>query len=225
MRTVARLPSTTPSHRLSEEEFKRYEGQWSLTRNKVGQKRESANSSRCDFRLSSCSLKQKPSPSWIRHEVVEPIPPQQYRRWRSPQFLVDWDTSESWWSSWEVKSFVCCSKFRLQLIAIYCNRRACKQIHFTRHFLSCTVRTLNDVLHHIWLKNVFVRITPYSWSSMSFVWVFVASYIQNKRLNENVVSTGKRCVRLGPDGGTPQISSDRITDPHFHPQGKRLRHL
>ena len=30
------------------------------------------------------------------------------------------------------------------------------------------------------------------------------SYIQNKRTNEkNMVATGKRCVRLGPDGGTP----------------------
>ena len=42
------------------------------------------------------------------------------------------------------------------------NKSSCRQIHLTRHLFSCTVRTP-------WLKNVFVRITPYSWSSMSCV--------------------------------------------------------
>ena len=52
-------------------------------------------------------------------------------------------------------------------MAIHCNRRGRgTQIHITRHFFSCTVRTLNDVHSHHGSKNVFVRITPYSWSSM-----------------------------------------------------------
>ena len=45
--------------------------------------------------------------------------------------------------------------------------RTCRQIQLTHHFFSCTVRTLNDVTLTSWLKNVFVRITSCSRSSMS----------------------------------------------------------
>ena len=48
----------------------------------------------------------------------------------------------------QILSLFCYSWFRLQLMAIHCNRRVCRQIHLTRHFLSCTVRTLNDVHSH-----------------------------------------------------------------------------
>ena len=48
------------------------------------------------------------------------------------------------------------------------------------------------------------------------------SYIQNKRTNEKI---GKWCVRLGPDGGTPEMRNDRNTDAHFHRQGQLSRHL
>ena len=34
-----------------------------------------------------------------------------------------------------------------------------------------------------------------------------------------MVATGKRCVRVGPDGGTPQMSSDRSTYLHFSTAG------
>ena len=47
---------------------------------------------------------------------------------------------------------ICCGSFRLQLIAIYCNRRGVWTVHLTRHYSSCSEHAL-IVAHHIaWLK-------------------------------------------------------------------------
>ena len=40
-------------------------------------------------------------------------------------------------------------------------------------FFSCTVRMRDDVYHTTWLKNVFVRIRPYSCSPMISGWLIV----------------------------------------------------
>ena len=61
--------------------------------------------------------------------------------------------------------FFCYSWIRSKSMAIHCNRW--EVLTGTPHtsFFSCTVRMLN-VCHTTWLKIVFVRITPYPWSSM-----------------------------------------------------------
>ena len=48
----------------------------------------------------------------------------------------------------EVNSFFCYSWFRLQLMAIHCNRREVETGTTHTSFFSCTVRTLNDVHSH-----------------------------------------------------------------------------
>ena len=54
----------------------------------------------------------------------------------------------------EFNSFlnVCCSRFRLQLIAICCNRRVVYTVHFIRHFFSCSEHALIVAHHTAWLK-------------------------------------------------------------------------
>ena len=60
----------------------------------------------------------------------------------------------------EFNSFsICCSSFRLQLMAICCNRRRVYTVHLIRHFLSCSEHALIVAHHTAWLKNVLVRIT------------------------------------------------------------------
>ena len=96
-------------------------------------------------------------------EVAEPISPQ-YRRWHS-------SSRDSRWILGHVQKLVelmrgqfhpffvvCCSRFRLQLIAIYCNRREwCRQRHFTRHFFSCTAHVFHDVWYTTTLAQVSAR--------------------------------------------------------------------
>ena len=85
------------TYHLSEEEFKRYQGQWYLTLNKSG--KNVPMRLRPNFRA-AVSLKNR-----LHREsselVAEPISPQQYRRWHSSSSdsWWDWDTSKSWWSS------------------------------------------------------------------------------------------------------------------------------
>ena len=59
---IDKLAQQDHTYRLSEEEFKRYQGQWYLTLNESG--KNAMMRLRPDF--SSCSLHQKPSPSRIR---------------------------------------------------------------------------------------------------------------------------------------------------------------
>ena len=63
------------------------------------------------------------------------------------------------------KKKVCCSRFRLQLIAIYCNRQGVWTAHFIRHFFSCSEHALIVAHHTAWLKNVLVRVMSSTWSS------------------------------------------------------------
>ena len=58
-------------------------------------------------------------------------------------------------------------------MAIYCNQRVVWSDTPHTSLFSGTMRTLNKCALTSWLKNVFVRITPHSWSSMSCVWLFV----------------------------------------------------
>ena len=53
--------------------------------------------------------------------------------------------------------WICCGSFRLQLIAICCNRRVCKQYTSNVTF-SCSEHALIVAHHTAWLKNVFVRV-------------------------------------------------------------------
>ena len=84
------------TYRLSKEEFKRYQGQWYLTLNKLGKKTRRFDFDQI-FVLQSHSKKSLHRESG--EEIAEPISPQQCRRWHS--FLSDswWDTSKSWRSS------------------------------------------------------------------------------------------------------------------------------
>ena len=64
---------------------------------------------------------------------------------------------------------VCCSWFRLQLMAICCNRRGVWTVHFIRHFFSCSEHAPIVVHHTAWLKNVLLRVMSSTWSSTSVV--------------------------------------------------------
>ena len=84
---------------------------------------------------------------------------QQYQRWylsSSSDSWWNWVTSKRWWSS-----------FRLQLMAICCNRRVeVKTVHLIRHFFSCSEHALIVAHHTAWFKNVLVRVMPSTWSPM-----------------------------------------------------------
>ena len=110
--------------RLTPEEKRRNQGQWCLTLNKSG--KNATMRLRSDFRAAVTIKNRLHGESG--EERAEPIPFQQCQRWHpssSSDSWWSWDTSKSWWSSW-VRFFfeiVCCSRFRLQLTAICCNRR------------------------------------------------------------------------------------------------------
>ena len=62
----------------------------------------------------------------LHRESGEPISPEQYRRWHPSSSTSWWDKSELDWKWAHKKSFkwlFCYSWFRLQSIAIHCNRR------------------------------------------------------------------------------------------------------
>ena len=98
-------------------------------------------------------------------EIEEPIFPQQCRRWHSSSSdsWWDWDTSQSWWSSWYfflmrmkwLRSFLFCyNQFRLQSMAIHCNRRGVyTETPHTSFLLLHSAHTGWCTLTS-WLKNV-----------------------------------------------------------------------
>ena len=124
-----KLAQEDHTYRLSKEEFKRDQGQWYLSHiEHIGQECADATS----IRLSSCSNKQEPSPSRIRRRTcrtysfstISEMAPFFLKR-----FLMELGHGQKLvelMSSIHFKN-VCCSRFRLQLIAIYCNRRGCRQ--------------------------------------------------------------------------------------------------
>ena len=60
----------------------------------------------------------------------------------------------------------CQNKLLFTWLKTGCDSRShqnCRQIHLTRHFSSCTLHFVILCILTTWLKNVFVRITPYSW--------------------------------------------------------------
>ena len=119
-----KLAQVDHSYRLSREEFKRYQGQRYLTLNKSG--KNAPMWLRSDFRAAVTIKNRLHRESG--EERAEPIPFQQHQRWHpssSNDSWWNWDTSKSWWSSWVrfMFSIVCCSRFRLQLVAIYRKRR------------------------------------------------------------------------------------------------------
>ena len=129
------------------------------------------------IRLSSCSHNQEPSPSRIRRRSCTTHSPEPYRRWHpssSSDSWWNWDTSRSWWSSWVQFIFenVCCSRFRLQLIAIYCNWRCVYTVHLSRHFFSCTAHMFNNVLHNT-LAQVSARARHLIYMVIHVVWLSV----------------------------------------------------
>ena len=85
------------TYRLSKEEFKRYQGQWYLTLNKLGKK--DPMRLRSGFRA-AVPLKKRLYRE-LGEEIAEPISPQQYMRWHSfsSDSWWDWGTSNSWWGS------------------------------------------------------------------------------------------------------------------------------
>ena len=109
----------------SSEEYLRYQKHWYLTLNKSC--KNAPMRLRSDFRAAVTIMNRLHWESG--EEGAEPIPFQQYQRWHpsssSSSSWWNWDTSKSWWSWWEefIFEIVCCSRFRLQLMAICCNRR------------------------------------------------------------------------------------------------------
>ena len=156
--------------------IQRYQGQLYLTLNKSG--KNAPMRLRPDFRA-AVSLKNRLHRESGK-EIAEPISPQQYRIWHSSSSDSWWDTSKSWWSSWLIRRgrfiLFCYSWFRLQLMAIHCNRRGVYTGTPHTSFFSCALHTFHNVYHTTWLKNVFVRITPYPWSSMMSGWLIVCSF-------------------------------------------------
>ena len=126
------------TYRLSIEEFKRYQGQWYLTLNKSG--KNALMRLRPDFRA-AVSLKNRPHRE-SGEEIAKPISPQQYRRWHSSSSDSWWDTSKSWWSSCfffeRSLHLFCYSWFRLQLMAIHCNRWCVYTDKLHTSFFSCS---------------------------------------------------------------------------------------
>ena len=79
------------------------------------------------------------------------------------------------WFFKEVTSFFCHRWFRLQLMAIHCNRRECTQIHFTRRFSVAQGACLMMCITPHWLQCLHARVTSLSIPSMVSGWLFVAS--------------------------------------------------
>ena len=98
--------------------FQKYKGPWYVTLYKSGE--NGLMRLRPDFRA-AVSLKNR-----IHRESGEPISTQQYRRWHPSLSTSWWDKSEWDWKWAHKNSFkwlFCYSWFRLQSIAIHCNRR------------------------------------------------------------------------------------------------------
>ena len=91
------LAQQNHTYRPSKEEFERYQGQWYLTLNTSG--KNAPMRLRSDFRA-AVSIKNRLHRE-SGEEVVQPISPQQYRRWHSSSSdsWWNWDTSKSSWSS------------------------------------------------------------------------------------------------------------------------------
>ena len=118
-RTCKRRPYIS-SHSRGKE---KYQGQWCLTLNKAG--KNGPMKLRSDFRA-AVSMKNR-----LHHEsgeqVEDPIHPEQYSQWHPSSSTSWWDKSEWNWK-WAHKIFFndlsfCYNWFRLQSIAIHCNRR------------------------------------------------------------------------------------------------------
>ena len=117
-----KLAQEDHAYRLSKEEFERYQGQWYLTLNKSG--KNAPMRLRSDFRA-VVTIKNR----LHREPGAERAEPIQYQRWHpSPQVIPGGiGTRPKAVGAHEFNSFfskiVCCSRFRSQLMAIYCNRR------------------------------------------------------------------------------------------------------
>ena len=113
------------TYHLSPEEFRRYQGQWYITLNRSG--KNVPMKLRSDFRT-VVSMKNR-----LHHEsgqqVEELIHPDQYRIWHPSSSTSWWDKSESNWKRAH-KNF---SWFRLQSMAIHCNRRGVDR--YTSHVI------------------------------------------------------------------------------------------
>ena len=114
-----KLAQQEHSYRL----FKRYQGQWYLTLNKSGN--NAPMRLRSDFRAAVTIKNRLHRESG--EERAEPIPIQQYQRWHpssSSFFMVELGHVQKLVELMTSIHFsICCSSFRLQLIAICCNRR------------------------------------------------------------------------------------------------------
>ena len=93
----------------------------------------------------------------------------------------------------EALSQRCCSKTEKQIVT------ARTLYTYTPHtsFFSCTVRMHDDVYHTTWLKNVFVRITPYSWSSMMFSALNLIFHVVNAKENITCASANRGVLFCG----------------------------
>ena len=78
--------------------------------------------------FSSCCLYEKSFTPRVKRKGEEPISPEQYKRWHPSWSTSWWDKSEWNWN-WAHKIFLkwtfCYSSFRLQSMAIHCDRRVC----------------------------------------------------------------------------------------------------
>ena len=120
---MEKLAQEDHSYRLSREEFKRYQGQWYLTLNKSG--KNAPMRLRSDFRAAATIKNMSPprirrrtcrTHSWPTISEMAPF----FLKW----FLVELGHVQKLVELMSSIHFlICCSSFRLQLIAIYCNRR------------------------------------------------------------------------------------------------------
>ena len=146
---MVKLAQQDHTYRLSKEEFKRFQGQWYPMLNKAG--KNAPRRLRSDFRA-AVSIK-KPSPSRIRR-----------RSWTThfsstvsemalflERFLAELGHVQKLVELMSsIQVIFCCSRFRLQLIAIYCKQRSVyTDTPHTSLFLLHSARVSWCVIHHI----------------------------------------------------------------------------
>ena len=157
------------TYRLSTEEFKRYQGQWYLTLNKSGKNERMRL--RPDFRA-AVSLKKtvfivnqvrKLQNPFLQRNIGDGILPQATLGVTRLTVVGGAPSNKCF-----KRPLFCCSWFRLQTMAIHCNRRVVYTDTPHTSFFSCTVHVFNDVQSHIMahdeprLKSPHARVTPYS---------------------------------------------------------------
>ena len=152
------------TYHLTLEEKKRYQGQWYLTRNKAG--KNGPMELRSDFRAAVLVKNRLHHASG--EQVEERLRPNQQRRWHSSSSTSWWEKSEWNWKCAHIKflNWFCYSWFRLQSIAIHCNRREVCELYFVSPSgVACVDRyTSHETLlqhfhflhtHHIVAQGVF----------------------------------------------------------------------